>query len=81
MVEGDAGKELLRANQGAGGSYLITLGEQNFTNSVRQGIKVRQELGKVSLKPGNYNFKVVAQKITGEELFRLRQLELKPVAD
>ena len=81
MVEGDAGKELLRANQGAGGTYLVTLGGQTFTNTVRLGINLRQVIGRVSLTPGEHEFRVTAQEITGEELFRLRQLELTPVSE
>lgn len=80
VVDGDAGKELLRANKGAGGVYVFALGGQTFTNTVRQGIRVRQSLGHIELSPGRHEFRVTANEIIGEELFRLRQLELKPVS-
>lgn len=79
IVEGDAGKELLKADKGSGGTYTVTLGAQTFTASVRTGLRVNEPLGRVTLAPGHYDFRVSAKEITGEELFRLRQLTLTPV--
>jgi hypothetical protein len=45
---------------------------------VKPGGEQTVSLGKVSLKPGNFEIKVAAENISGEELFRLRRLELKP---
>ena len=79
IVEGDAGKELLKANKGAGGTYTVTLGPQTFDGSVRTGLRVTEPLGRVTLPPGLHDIRVSARAITGEELFRLRQLTLKPI--
>jgi len=35
--------------------------------------------GEQTVSPGNFEIKVAAENISGEELFRLRRLELKPV--
>ena len=79
IVEGDAGKELLKANKGAGGTYTVTLGPQTFDGSVRTGLRVTEPLGRVTLPPGLHDIRVSASEITGEELFRLRQLTLKAI--
>ena len=37
-------------------------------------------LGRVSLEPGSFEIKITANRIQGGELFRLRNIELKPFA-
>jgi len=79
IAEGDAGKELVRGRNGAGGTYTVTLGPQSFSRPVKPGSFVREPLGRVTLAPGSYELRVSAKEITGEELFRLRELQLVPV--
>ena len=81
IVEGDAGKEVAPANQGASGVYVVQIGGNALTGTVRQGNRVAETLGRVALPPGNYEIRVAAKEITGEELMRLRQMTLKPVKD
>ncbi len=78
-VEGDAGKEMAAAHDAAGGTYTVQLGGQEFTGNVRLGNQVTDDLGRVTLEPGNYEIRVSARAITGEELFRLHKLTLKPM--
>jgi hypothetical protein len=81
MVEGDAGKELVRAGKGAGGTYQLALGPQTFTQPVKSGLNVKAALGRVTLPPGNYEFRISAKEILGEELFRVSRLELKTIKE
>lgn len=78
-AHGDAGKEPVRRRTVTGGIYTVTLGPQSFTKSVKNGSFVREPLGRVTLQPGNYEFSLSASEITGDELFRPRQIELVPV--
>lgn len=79
IVEGDAGKELLKANKGSGGSYTVDIGQKSFTASVKPGLRVNEPLGRVTLPPGNHEIRISVNEITGEELFRVRQITIKPV--
>lgn len=81
LVEGDAGKEIVPTHQGAGGVYVVQIGRQTFTGTVRPGNQVDDALGRVALAPGNYEIRVAAQEITGPELMRLRRLTLRPIKD
>ena len=78
IVEGDAGKELLKANKGSGGTYTVAIGGQSFTASVKPGLRVSEPLGRVTLPSGNHEIRISANEITGEELFRVRQITIKP---
>lgn len=78
LVEGDAGKELAKANTGAGGSYLVTIGEGRFPKTVRIGRGVSEPLGRITLEPGRHVFRIGATGVTGAELFRLRRIVLDP---
>jgi hypothetical protein len=78
VVEGDAGKQRVAAHRGAGGSYVVQIGQQTFSRPVRSG-NVSDRLGVVTLAPGSFEICVSAQEITGEELMRLRQITLRPV--
>ncbi len=57
------------------------IGETTLTGKVIIGTNVKADLGRVTLVPGSFEIRVLAKEITGEELFRLRAIELKPVAD
>ena len=79
IVDGDAGKELLKASKGSGGSYAVAIGPQTFTASVKTGLRVKETLGRVTLPAGNHEIRISATEITGEELFRVRQITIKSV--
>ena len=64
----------------AGGTFAVSFGPQVLPGEVKAGTNRIISLGRVSLKPGSFEIKVAATKIKGGELFRLRSLELKPVA-
>jgi hypothetical protein len=64
----------------AGGTFTVSFGSQILKGEVKPGTNQIISLGRVSLPPGNFEIKVAATKINGGELFRLRSLELKPVA-
>lgn len=79
LVEGDAGKELAKANSGAGGTYVVTVSGNRFSKTVRTGRSVSESLGRVILEPGRHVFRIAASEVTGAELFRLRRIVLDPV--
>ena len=79
-AEGDAGREAVKRQKGAAGSYVVRVGGQEFAKAVRPGKAIRETLGTVTLEPGAHEIRVSAREITGEELFRLRHLQLQPVA-
>ena len=64
----------------AGGAFAVSFGSQTLKGEVKSGTNQTGSLGRVSLVPGSFEMKVAATKINGGELFRLRHLELKPVA-
>lgn len=79
LVEGDAGKELAKANSGAGGTFVVTVSGNRFLKTVRTGRSVREPLGRIVLEPGRHVFRIAAAEVTGAELFRPRALVLDPV--
>jgi hypothetical protein len=79
-VDGDAGKEQSARHQGAGGDYVVSLGNTNLTGKVRSGARIAESLGRVTLEAGRHEIRVSATRITGDELMRLRSLTLTPVA-
>ena len=79
LAEGDAGKEAVNARKGAAGTYGVTVNGREFAKPVRQGSAVRETLGTVTLDPGSHEIRVSAKDITGQELFRLRHVTLRPV--
>lgn len=79
IIEGDAGKELNKANNGAGGHYRVTIGSQTLTATVKNGLHLTESLGQITLAPGTHEIRVSAIDISGEELFRIRQLTLTPL--
>ncbi len=70
----------LAGGERAGGTFTVTLGSQTLTGEARGRSDQTVSLGRVSLAPGEFDITVAAAKIDGDELFRLRSLELKPVA-
>jgi hypothetical protein len=66
--------------ESAGGTFTVSFGPQAVKGEVKPGTSQIVSLGRVSLLPGSFEIKVAATKINGDELFRLRSLELKPVA-
>ncbi len=77
VVEGDAGKEMKVSNKGAGGRYTVLLNNQKLSRNVSHGDYIREKVGEVTLDKGEFNICIIADKITGEELFRPRSIELK----
>ena len=69
------------AHLGAGGVYIVQIGSNKFSGTIRQGNQVVEALGRVALPPGNYEIRVAAKEITGEELMRFRNVTLKAVKD
>ena len=78
VVAGDAGNEAQAKQKGAGGSFSVTIGKQVFVGEVRQGQRVGVDLGRITLAPGSYDLVITGAKITGEELFRPREVVLTP---
>ena len=79
LVEGDAGKELLKADDGAGGMFSVTLGSERLVRKVRNGAEVTDEMGVVKLPAGEYDIRIDVESVDGAELFRPRYLLLKPL--
>ena len=63
----------------AGGTFTVSFGSQSVSGQVRAGTDQTVSLGRVSLAPGSFDIQVTGTKINGNELFRLRNLQLKPV--
>ena len=63
-----------------GGEYAVGLGSHTLQGTVQSGRDQIISLGRVLLPPGIFEIKVSGTKIIGGELFRLRNLELKPDA-
>ncbi len=79
-AEGDAGREAVKRQKGAAGTYVVRVGGQEFAKAVRPGKAIRETLGTVTLEPGVHEIRVSAREITGEELFRLRHVQLQRAA-
>lgn len=65
----------------AGGVFDVDFGQHTLESVVQSGTMKHVLIGKVVLQPGQFQIQVTAKTITGTELFRLRSLELQPVAD
>ena len=67
-----------RPNQ-YGGAFSVKIGGHTMHGEVAsQGMDIAVELGRVSLQPGKVEILVSADKITGEELMRLKNITLRP---
>lgn len=81
IVEGDAGREKATDRAGAGGIYSVSCGEWRVEKPVKTGANVTESLGRLIVNPGEQEMHIRAVKVSGEELFRPRALELTPVID
>ena len=79
FVDGDAGKEIQKESKGSGGSYKLIIGSNNFVQKVKVGRNQQDDLGVITLTPGNYEVWIKTAEITGDELFRCQNLILKPI--
>ena len=79
LVEGDAGKELRKADNGAAGMFSVTLGSERLVRKVRNGDEVTDVAGVVKLSVGEYDIRIDVESVAGAELFRPRYLLLKPL--
>jgi len=79
LKEGDAGKELVLADKGAGGTYVVEAGGQKLSGTVTQGDVINVPLGKVTLALGPQKIRIMTGEITGSELFAPRSITLTPV--
>lgn len=57
--------------------FTVSLDSQTLNATVATGNPRILSLGRVSLQPGSFEIKVTTAKIVGDELMRLRSLELK----
>ncbi len=64
----------------AGSAFTVNFGSQSFSGQVKAGTDQTISLGRVSLAAGSYDIKVTGTKVNGDELFRLRNIQLKPVS-
>lgn len=76
LTEGDAGKELNKQTRGAGGTYIVSLGDKEISGKVRKGDNLSEYVGDVRLDAGEFDISLYAKSIEEEELFRPRCLEL-----
>jgi hypothetical protein len=60
----------------AGGTFVVKVGTHTLNGVVKAGDPQIESLGTVSLEPGVFEITVSSVQITGDELFRLRSLEL-----
>ena len=67
-------------NSSEGNTFTVGLGTQTLKGKVREGLLQSVVLGRVSLQPGSFEIKMAPADIKRGDLFRLRSLELKPVA-
>jgi alpha-L-fucosidase len=63
----------------AAGRFEVTLGDRTLTGIVAPTPEKAVQLGEVQLAPGRFEIAVRATEITGQELFRLRSIELTPL--
>lgn len=66
------------ADDSAGGTFTVSFGSKSLQCTVQPNSNQSVLLGLVPLDAGTFEIKVAADKINGKELFRLRNLELKP---
>jgi alpha-L-fucosidase len=81
VIDGDAGKEKTAEQSGSGGIYAVSCGDWTIQRTVRTGTNVAEPLGRITVHPGDGEIRIKAVKVTGEELFRPRSLELTPVRE
>ena len=62
-------------------TFTVSFGSQTITATTRRNDNQTLPIGTITLLPGAFDIKVAAAGINGRELFRLRNLQLKPVAN
>lgn len=68
-------------SESAGGAYTISLGTETLHGTVSRGENFQTGLGRVRLRQGAFQLRVQADRIQGNELMRLRSLNLRSVGD
>jgi alpha-L-fucosidase len=63
----------------AGGKFAVSCGAEKLSGVVRAGTMQTVSLGRVTLKPGSFEIRLLAEQIAGKELMRPRSLTLKRV--
>ena len=64
-----------------GNTFALTVGDQQLKGTVQPGTLRKAVLGRVSLKPGLSEIKVVPVELKSGELLELRSLELRSRSD
>jgi hypothetical protein len=64
-----------------GNTFALTVGDQQVKGTVEPGVIRTAALGRISLKPGSSEMKIVPVELKGGELMQLRTLELRAVAE
>jgi hypothetical protein len=64
---------------GSGGSYIVQIGPQTLSGEVKSGTMTSDYLGKANLPAGSFEIRVLANRISGQELMRLRGITLQRV--
>jgi alpha-L-fucosidase len=65
----------------AGGTFLVSFGSETLKGTVKPGSIQTVQLGRVSLKPGDFEIKLSAGEIKGTELMRPRALTVKAITN
>jgi hypothetical protein len=67
------------AAESSGNRYVVQVGTENLTGSVEPGQQFWTHLGRMQLKPGAFEVRVMPTEIHGGELMRLRSVVLTAV--
>ncbi len=65
------------AKDSAGGVFTVSLGSHTLVATVKANTNKPVSVGHVTLDPGVFEIKVEGDKLNGDELFKLRNLELR----
>jgi hypothetical protein len=66
-------------NGSSASRYIVQVGDERLTGSVDPGQQHWAKLGRVQLKPGAFEVRVLPAEIHAGELMRLRSVVLSPV--
>jgi alpha-L-fucosidase len=64
----------------AGSTFTVSVGLQTLQGTVQENMNQTLPLGRVTLDPGVFEIRVATGVVKGDELFRLRSIELRPVS-
>jgi alpha-L-fucosidase len=67
------------ADESSASRYIVQVGDERLEGSVQVGQQRWAKLGRVQLKPGAFEVRVLPAEIHGSELMRLRSVVLSPV--